>query len=271
MVDGDALLKFDHVGHSYLRKGQEPVMAIKEIDFQVTKDEDGEFIAIVGPSGCGKSTLLNMISGLLLPSHGKVYIMGEQVVGPTVQAVTVQQAYTCFPWRTVLGNVTFGLELMGAPQDETQDTARKYLGMVGLADRENAYPRELSGGMQQRVAIARALALKRPVLLMDEPFGALDAQTRADMQRLIVDIWQQERSLIVFVTHDIMEALLLADRVLVLSPRPSQIVLDTMISFARPRTLAIQTEPNFQRLHQAILNMLKSPAPNGVPQGGPAK
>lgn len=259
MVEGAPILEFKHVSKVYATNGEPAVTAIQDMNFSVPADEDGEFLAILGPSGSGKSTMLNMISGLLQPSTGEVCIMGKPVLGPSDECVTVQQAYTCFPWRTVRGNVEFGLEIMGKRPDEARKIAQSYLEKVHLGDRGDAYPRELSGGMQQRVALARALALQRPILLMDEPFGALDAQTRAEMQTLIVDIWRQERSLIVFVTHDITEALLLADRMIVFSARPAQIVLDTKISFPRPRSLALMAEPNFQRLEQAVMNLLRSP------------
>jgi len=215
MVTGHSILTFDHVSVTYERKGEEPLLALKDIHFTIPDEENGEFVALIGPSGSGKSTILNIISGLLQPTTGSASLMGKPISGATEQAVTVQQAYTCFPWRTVLGNVEFGLELQGVPDSQRRQIALEYLQKVGLADRANAYPRELSGGMQQRTAIARALALKRPILLMDEPFGALDAQTRAGMQQELLQLWATEKNTIFFVTHDISEAVLLADRILV--------------------------------------------------------
>ncbi len=263
MVAGADILKFDHVSHAYERPGKDPVPVLKDLSLSVPADEDGEFLAILGPSGCGKSTMLKMIAGLLQPASGSVSIGGKVVQGPDSNTVTVQQAYTCLPWRSVLGNVTFGLEIEGKSSREAREIAEKYIEMVELGDRMHAMPNELSGGMQQRVAIARALALRRPVLVMDEPFGALDAQTRAEMQRLIVELWQREKSLIVFVTHDIVEALLLADRIIGLSARPASIVLDTRVAFDRPRTLEVQSQPNFKQLHQAILSLLRNPLAGG--------
>lgn len=268
MVGPPDILKFDQVSHTYGGAGELLVPAINNLSFTVPAAEKGEFLAILGPSGCGKSTILNMIAGLLQPTSGTVSIQGQQVLGPDANTVTVQQAYTCLPWRSVLGNVTFGLEIEGKSSREAREIAERYIEMVDLTDRMHAMPKELSGGMQQRVAIARALAMRRPILVMDEPFGALDAHTRAGMQELIVDLWQKEKSLIIFVTHDILEALLLADRIIGLSARPASVVLDTMVSFERPRTLAIQSQPNFKQLYQAILNLLRSPQPPAL-QGTP--
>jgi NitT/TauT family transport system ATP-binding protein len=259
LVTAPDVLRFDGVSRVYESAGRGRVVAVEDLSFSVPADEDGEFLALLGPSGCGKSTILHMIAGLQVPDSGEISVKGAHVEGPNSHSVTVPQAYTCFPWRTALGNVLFGLEIDGVPSGEARKRAQKYLELVHLGGRENAYPRELSGGMQQRVAIARALALNRPIVLMDEPFGALDAQTRAGMQRLIVELWQQERSLIVFVTHDISEALLLADRIIVLDGPPAKIVFDSKIAFARPRSLALQSDPNFLRLYQSILGMLKNP------------
>lgn len=252
-----AVLEFKNVKKSYVT-GKNEVLALEDITFSVPNAEAGEFIALLGPSGSGKSTILNMISGLLMPSSGSLHILGKEVTGPTEDAVTVQQQYTCFPWRTVKGNVEFGLEILGVSGSEKEDRAMEYIKRVGLGDRGSAYPKELSGGMQQRVALARALALKRPILLMDEPFGALDAQTRADMQQMLMDIWAQEKNTIFFITHDISEAVLLADRILVLSPRPAQIVHDVTIPFERPRPIMMQTETRFAEIVHALLQILRT-------------
>ncbi|MBX3119731.1 MAG: ABC transporter ATP-binding protein [Fimbriimonadaceae bacterium] len=253
------VIEFKNVCKDYERNGQEPVRALSDLDFTVHDEEAGEFLAIIGPSGCGKSTILNMISGLLLPTQGEVRLLGELVTGPTSQAVTVQQAYTCFPWRTVLQNVEFGLEIQGSEAQERRQIAMDYLEKVGLADRHSAYPKELSGGMQQRTAIARALALKRPIVLMDEPFGALDAQTRSGMQQMLLSLWAVEKNTIIFVTHDIAEALLLADRILVLSPRPARIIHDMIVPFERPRNPMLQTDQKFVEMLQALMYLLKNP------------
>src|SRR5882724_3509412 len=179
----------------------------------------GDFVVLLGPSGCGKSTILSLIAGLTLHDEGKSLVFNEEVKGPHAYSATVAQAYTCFPWLTALQNVEFGLRLQGKSNQEATRIASEYLHKVDLADRSHAYPKELSGGMQQRIAIARTLAMKRPIVLMDEPFGALDAQTRADMQQMLVQLWAAEKNTVMFVTHDITEALLLADRIIVFSPR----------------------------------------------------
>jgi NitT/TauT family transport system ATP-binding protein len=192
-----------------------------------TKERYGEFLVLLGPSGCGKSTILSMISGLALPEKGEVLVYGDKVTGPHKFSASVPQAYTCFPWLNALQNVEFGLSLQeGISDSERRDRAKDYLDKVGLKSFARSYHRQLSGGMQQRVAIARTLALKRPIVLMDEPFGALDAQTRAEMQQMLLALWEQEKSTIVFVTHDITEALLLADRIIVFSKRPARIAKD---------------------------------------------
>jgi len=252
------IVKFDKVSKSYDSSGTEQVLALKDISFTIHDEEAGEFVALLGPSGCGKSTILNMISGLLMPSLGTVDVMGKPVVGPTADAVTVQQAYTCFPWKSVLGNVTFGLEIIGVDASEREDRAMDYIKKVGLADRAKAFPKELSGGMQQRVALARALALRRPVLLMDEPFGALDAQTRDEMQQLLMEIWAEEKNTIFFITHDVNEAVLLADRIIVLSRRPSTVIFDVPVSFPRPRGVEFKSNEKFVGLVDNILRMLRT-------------
>lgn len=261
-----AVMEFHQVTKTYTT-GKNSVLALEDISFTIPNEESGEFVALLGPSGSGKSTILNMISGLLSPSTGSLSILGKKITGPTEDAVTVQQQYTCFPWRTVLGNVEFGLEILGITGSEKTDRAMEYIKRVGLGDRGGAYPKELSGGMQQRVALARALALKRPILLMDEPFGALDAQTRADMQQMLMNIWSEEKNTIFFITHDISEAVLMADRILVLSPRPARVVHDVMIPFERPRPIMIQTEPRFAEIVQALLQVLRS-AERSAGQGG---
>ena len=189
----------------------------------------GQFVALLGPSGCGKSTVLGLISGAIAPDRGEVEVLGHKVVGPHLYTATVPQTYTCFPWLSALQNVAFGVRLQRKGQAERAKIAQEYLEKVGLSDFPDAKPDELSGGMKQRVAIARALAMRRPILLMDEPFGALDAQTRADMQQMLLKLWQVEANTIIFVTHDITEALLLAQRVLVLSARPANIIHDLLV------------------------------------------
>jgi NitT/TauT family transport system ATP-binding protein len=256
------------VTKSYSRDGKvEPVM--EHMNLVVENEEAGEFIAILGPSGCGKSTLMNMIGGTVQPTSGEIFVFGEKVVNDNPYAVTVQQAYTCLPWLTVQRNVEFGLEIQGVDAATRRATATEYLEKVGLADRANAYPKELSGGMQQRVAIARCLAMKPSIVLMDEPFGALDAKIREDMQQLLLRLWNDEKNCVVFITHDITEALLLADRVIVVSSRPAHIIHDIRVPFARPRlgehaaipNLALT--PEFLNLSQALLQLLKQQGSGG--------
>ncbi|MEQ1932671.1 MAG: ABC transporter ATP-binding protein [Fimbriimonadaceae bacterium] len=261
------VLEFRGVVKEFDVPGKPSIKALDGLSFEVPDEENGEFLALIGPSGSGKSTILNLIAGLYGPTSGQVLCGGSSVEGPNDETVTVQQSYTCFPWLTVQQNVEFGLDIRGIEEAERKRVAIEYLERVGLADRRYAHPKELSGGMQQRVAIARALALKRPIILMDEPFGALDAQTRATMQSMLINLWQQERSLIVFVTHDINEALLLADRILVLSSRPAQIVFDVKVPFRRPRTDIAMRDPVFLEMAQTILTHLRKPLKEGAQTG----
>lgn len=251
------IVQLKNVSKWFVGPNNERVEAVTDFNLTVADEERGEFIAMLGPSGCGKSTVLNMISGLLEPSAGDVLIHGKPLTGANDISVTVPQNYTCFPWLTAQGNVEFGLTVQGKPPAERKRIALEYLTKVGLGDRGGAYPRELSGGMQQRVAIARTLAMRPPVVLMDEPFGALDAQTRSDMQQQLLSLWAEEKNLIIFITHDITEALLLADRVVVCSPRPARIIHDMLVPFPRPRKPTLAFDPAFVNLMQALLQLLK--------------
>lgn len=239
-----------------------PMAAVEDVSLCIEDEPAGEFVALLGPSGCGKSTILNMIGGTFPPDEGTVKVYGKEFSGDNRLAATVSQSYTCYPWLSVQANVEFGLAIKGVLADERRQTAKEYLEKVGLAERANARPKELSGGMQQRVAIARTLAVKPPIMLMDEPFGALDAQTRADMQQMLLRIWEDEKNLIVFVTHDITEALLLADRIVLFSPRPAKIIHDMKVPFDRPRDPSLCFRPEFVSLTHSLLEMLKS-HPNG--------
>jgi NitT/TauT family transport system ATP-binding protein len=195
-----------------------------------------EFVCLVGPSGCGKSTLLNIIAGFLTPSAGTIRIGGNPISGHGPdRGVVFQDFAQLFPWRTALGNVAFGLEMRGIGKAEREEIARRHLELVKLEKFVQAYPHHLSGGMQQRVAIARALAYNPSVLLMDEPFAALDALTRDEMQRLLADVWQQTRKTVVYVTHNVAEAVYLADRVVVMTPHPGTVKTEVQIALARPR------------------------------------
>ena len=209
------------------------VPAVEDVSFGI---ETSEFLCIVGPSGCGKSSLLNIIAGFLTPTRGEIRIGGRPVTGHGLdRGVVFQDFAQLFPWRTALGNVTFGLEMKGVGKAEREELARRQLALVKLEKFAQSYPHHLSGGMQQRVAIARALAYNPSVLLMDEPFAALDALTRDEMQRLLADVWRETRKTVVYVTHNVAEAVYLPDRVLVMTPHPGKVKADVRIELARPR------------------------------------
>ena len=229
------------------------VTALEDINLTVDR---GELAVIVGPSGCGKSTLLNIVAGLEQSTSGEAVLEGQPITGPGADRGMVFQSYTLFPWLTVRKNVEFGLRLKGVPAAERAEIARKYINLVGLAEFENALPKELSGGMKQRVAIARVLANKPVMLLMDEPFGALDAQTRLLLQELLLDVWRQESSTILFITHDIDEAILLADNVYIMSRRPGRIKAKVPVDIARPRDHKASLTPEFSKVKSQIMDLL---------------
>ncbi len=235
------------------RRGGE-VVAVDALSLTV---HDKEFVCIVGPSGCGKSTLLRVIAGLSRPQTGEVTLDGERVTAPGADRGMVFQSYTLFPWLTVQGNVEFGPRLSGRPSEEYVQVARRYIDLVGLAGFEHAYPKELSGGMQQRAAIARSLANDPEILLMDEPFGALDAQTRSLMQELLLRVWEQTHKTVLFVTHDIEEAILLADRIYVMTARPGRIKHEVRVPIPRPRTVAVLDSDGFIRLRREIYQSIR--------------
>jgi NitT/TauT family transport system ATP-binding protein len=209
------------------------VHAVDAVSFDIAASE---FICIVGPSGCGKSTLLNIIAGFIAPTGGEIRIGGKQITGHGQdRGVVFQDFAQLFPWRTALGNVTFGLEMKGLPKDQREAVALRQLALVKLEKFAHSYPHHLSGGMQQRVAIARALAYNPAVLLMDEPFAALDALTRDDMQRLLADVWRETEKTVIYVTHNVAEAVYLADRVVVMTPHPGRLKSEISIDLPRPR------------------------------------
>ncbi|HHY61033.1 MAG TPA: ABC transporter ATP-binding protein [Clostridia bacterium] len=231
----------------------ERVEALADIDLEI---RENELAVIVGPSGCGKSTLLNIVAGLEQASSGEVLLDGRAVVGPGADRGMVFQSYTLFPWLTVQQNVEFGLKLKGVPAAARAEKARRYLELVGLTGFEDALPKTLSGGMKQRVAIARALANDPEMLLMDEPFGALDAQTRSVMQDLLLSVWEKERTTVLFITHDIDEAVLLADNVYVMSKRPGRIRAKIPVDIPRPRDHRVTVSPRFTEIKKEIMEML---------------
>ena len=246
------ILEVERLSKSYRQLGGETTVAIAEVSFQV---EAGEFVSFVGPSGCGKSTLLMSIAGLLAPTAGHIIVKGREVSGPPPNLVLVFQEFnkSLFAWRSVLGNVLFGLEARGKPSRAEKAKAEALIELVGLKGFEHHYPWELSGGMQQRVAIARALAYEPEVLLMDEPFGSLDALTRLELEDTLLKLWEELGTTILFITHDIEEAIYLSDRILLLSRRPSTILEELRIDFMRPRHQVItRGEAHFMALRNQI-------------------
>ena len=236
-----------------LGEGAQAFDAVQDVSLSIAP---GEFVCVLGPSGCGKSTLLGALAGHWTPSRGSIHVDGVPVAGPHPDRGLVFQQHTLFPWKKVLDNVAFGLKMQGIPRRERRERARELLGLVGLAGFEDRYPVQLSGGMQQRVEIARVLINHPRVMLMDEPFGALDAQTRLKMQELLLDVWARVNTTIVFITHDIDEALFLADRILVMSPRPGRIIDEIRLDFARPRHPDLVTSNHFTRLKRHCLELL---------------
>ena len=233
-----------------LLKEFESFIAIKDVSFRV---KDGEFVCIIGPSGCGKTTLLRMIAGLEKITGGEILLDGREVVKPGSDRGFVFQEYTLFPWRTAQKNVEFGLEIQGMGKNERKELAKKYIDLVGLSGFESRYPKELSGGMQQRVAIARSLVNNPEILLMDEPFGALDAQTRNLMQVELLRMWEKEHKTILFVTHSVDEAVFLADRVIVMTTAPGGIREIVEVKVDRPR---IRTDTEVNRVRDRLLSLL---------------
>jgi len=215
-----------------------------------------EFICVVGPSGCGKSTILNIIAGLLEPTSGEVLVDGKRVEGTGVDRGVVFQQYALFPWLTVKKNILFGLRLQNLSKHEREEIANRYLKMVDLEKFANAYPKELSGGMKQRVAIARAYAVNPSVLLLDEPFGALDAQTRTQLQSELLKTWEEEKKTCFFITHDVDEAIILASRVVIMSARPGRIKDIVDIDIPRPRDQATKMTPEFLEIRNHVWNQV---------------
>lgn len=219
--------------------------------------ETGEFVCAVGASGSGKSTLLRLIAGLDLPTSGKITVDGLQVVGPGADRGMVFQSYTLYPWKTVQQNVEFGLKLQGMAARERRERASEYLDIVGLSKFAQALPRELSGGMKQRVAIARALTCQPKILLMDEPFGALDVQTKETMQQFLLELWHRTKTTILMITHDVEEAVFVSQRIYVMTARPGQIQKEVIVDLEGDRTYAIKRDPKFQALKNDIMDQLR--------------
>jgi NitT/TauT family transport system ATP-binding protein len=257
-----AILDVQSLSKSYRQSSGETTLAVGNITCQV---EAGEFVSFVGPSGCGKTTLLMSIAGLLAPSSGRVVVNGKEVNGPPPNLVLLFQEYnkSLFAWRSVLGNVRFGLDARDDRSAAAESKARKLIELVGLKGFDSHYPWELSGGMQQRVAIARALAYEPEVLLMDEPFGSLDALTRLELEDTLLRLWAELKTTILFITHDIEEAIYLSDRIWVLSRRPSQIIQELKIDFPRPRhQVTTRAEGRFMELRNDIYRQIGN---QGIP------
>jgi NitT/TauT family transport system ATP-binding protein len=252
-----ARLEVRGISKTFRHAGAGPVPVLRDISLEVA---DLEFLAVIGPSGCGKSTFLRILDGLIPADAGTIRLNGRPVTGTGQGRGMVFQTFDLFPWRTALGNVEFGLEVQGLPRHERRRRARDYLELVGLSGFERAYPHQLSGGMQQRVGIARALAIRPEILLMDEPFGSLDVQTRDLLQDELLRIWEREQKTVVFVTHSIEEAIYLADRVVVFSPRPAQIDRVVDVAFPRPRREELKTTAEFLELRRQIWELLKKGA-----------
>lgn len=251
-----AKLAIDHVSKSFPTRTGATVPVIRDLSFTVA---ELEFLALLGPSGCGKSTLLKVLDGLTHCDSGTIHMDGRDITrsGIGSAGATVFQGFDLFPWRTVTGNVEFGLEVRGVGRRERRQRAQHYIELVGLRGFEDAYPFQLSGGMQQRVGTARALAVEPEILLMDEPFGALDVQTRDLLQDELLRIWQRDRKTVLFVTHSIEEALYLADRILVFSGRPTRIEQIIEVPFDRPRTDVLKSSAEFLALRSRIWRGLK--------------
>jgi ABC-type nitrate/sulfonate/bicarbonate transport system ATPase subunit len=234
--------------------GGAPTVALQATDLEVAEND---FVTILGPSGCGKSTLLRIVAGLDRQSSGEVLLQGQRIQGPGADRGMVFQSYTLFPWLTVRDNVCFGLNERGMPRAQQLEIAQSFITKVGLNGFEHHYPKQLSGGMQQRTAIARALANGPRMLLMDEPFGALDHQTRELMQELLLGIWEAERKTVLFVTHDIDEAVFMGSRVIVMSARPGRIKLNREVPITHPRHYSIKTSPLFTQLKAELTEQVR--------------
>ena len=248
-------IRIRNVSKAFARPGAEPVVALKDISFDI---QPNKFVTLVGPSGCGKTTLLRMLNGLTLPNAGEILVEGKQP-SPGPHMGFVFQSFRLLPWRTVRGNVAFSLELHGIGAQECAARTDRYLEMVGLSRFADSYPAELSGGMKQRVALARALVPEPNILLMDEPFAALDAQTREFMQLELMRIWHAKKSVVVFVTHSVDEAVLLSDEIVLLRPRPGQVAECLTVDLPHPRwEYDVRATPEFVRLRHHLWERIKS-------------
>jgi NitT/TauT family transport system ATP-binding protein len=243
-------LEIRNLNQSFPRDDGSRLVALDNISFEVN---DKEFVCILGSSGCGKTTLLRMIAGLDIAESGSILLDGEEIRGTSPKVGMVFQEYSLFPWRSVIDNIAFGLEMQGMAKEERYRIAERYLKLVSLTQFRDSYPSELSGGMRQRVAVARALALDPVLLLMDEPFGALDAQTRNMLQQELLEIWEATKKTVIFITHSVDEAVFLSDRIIVLTPRPGRICRIFPIALPRPRD---RTSPEFAQVRREVLDLI---------------
>ena len=258
------VLELKGVSKSFVNPDGRVFEAIKDVSL-VVRDEPGvgEFRVVLGPSGCGKSTILNIVAGLFFPTTGTALVRGAPVAGPGPDRGMVFQSYSSYPWLTVLDNVAFGLMLRGVPRRDREAAARTWIKKVGLEGTEKKYPRQLSGGMRQRVAIARTLAARPKIILMDEPFGALDVQTRLGMQNLINELWEEIEGTILFVTHDIAEAVYLGDKIHILSAGPGTIVDEVTVDLPLHRTEDLKNTARFRELETVVLDKIRKQAKGG--------
>ena len=258
------VLELKNVSKTFVNPDGRTFQAVHDINLAV-RDEPGvgEFRVFLGPSGCGKSTILNIVAGLFPPTTGEALLRGRLITGPGPDRGMVFQSYSSYPWLTVLDNVAFGMKLRGVPRAEREKVARSWIKKVGLEGTEKKYPGQLSGGMRQRVAIARTLAVKPQIILMDEPFGALDVQTRLGMQNLINELWEEIEGTILFVTHDIPEAVYLADKIHILSANPGTFVEEITVDLPLHRTEDLKSTARFRELETLVLQKIRHAARGG--------
>jgi len=248
-------LKIDHLSQSYVDPySKETMTAVGDVDFSIP---EGQFVSLIGPSGCGKTTVLNIVAGFIQPTGGQVVVDDRTIESPGPDRGVVFQDFALFPWMTVEANIAFGLKMRGVPKSERRTRARQMAELVGLGGFEQKFPHELSGGMRQRAGVARVLATEPSIMLMDEPFASIDAQTRRVLQQEVLRIWSTQKPTVLFVTHDVEEAIFMSDRVVVLGNRPSTVQADITVDLPRPRTWKdVQSAPEFLRLRGQLLAML---------------
>jgi ABC-type nitrate/sulfonate/bicarbonate transport system ATPase subunit len=248
------ILELKNICKTFLNPDQTYLPTLEDISFTV---RTGEFVSLIGPSGCGKSSLLDIIAGLEIPDHGEVYLNGKCITGKRGNVSYMPQDDALFPWRTIIDNVIIPLELQGIPKKRAREEGLKLFPLFGLEGFSDRYPHMLSGGMRQRAALLRTYLFKKDLLLLDEPFGRLDALTRMNIQHWLLSVWQQFSKSIILVTHDIEEAILLSDRILVLSPRPGRIIAEVMVNLPRPRDSKLTTSQEFITIKSKLLEYLK--------------